>query len=332
MQLNKPACGCNAAKIVRTCLQSVTHKLYVNSHECAIFEFRMKNLIVLIVFFFALFILSCKKETFTSSKDARISLSADTIHFDTVFTTVRSVTQSFKIKNDNNQKLRFDNITLKGGTSSYFKISVDGLPGPSVNDVEVEANDSIYVFVSVSLNANNSQLPFIVQDSIEISYNGNKQYVQLDSYGQNANFLRSALIRGKVTFTNNLPYVIVGGLLVDTNATLTIEKGCRIYMHADAPIIVDGTLQVNGNRFDSTRVYFQGDRLDDPYKYFPAGWPGIYFRGSSKDNVLNYAVIENAYQGVIVEKISLNANPACPSINVLSTISMMPAYLRYNHL
>jgi hypothetical protein len=268
----------------------------------------MKNLLFLFILFLSLFIFSCKKETFTGSKDARISLSADTIHFDTVFTTVGSVTQSFKIKNENNQKLRFDNISVKGGATSYFKINVDGLPGPSVKDVEVEANDSIYVFVSVSLNANNNQLPFIVQDSIEISYNGNTQYVQLDSYGQNANFLRSVLITGKVTFTNNLPYVIIGGLLVDTNATLVIEKGCRVYMHADAPIIIDGSLQVNGDKYDGTRVYFKGDRLDDPYKDFPAGWPGIYFRGSSRDNVLNYAVIQNAYQGIISEQPSLNAN------------------------
>jgi len=268
----------------------------------------MKQLSFILFLFSTFFFLSCKKETFINSKDARISLSADTIHFDTVFTTVGSVTQSFKIKNDNNQKLKFSEILLKGGATSFFKINVDGVAGPSVKDIEVEANDSIYVFVSVSLKSNSSSLPFIVQDSIEISYNGNKQYVQLDSYGQNANFLRSRIITGKVTFSGNLPYVIISGLLVDTNAILTVEKGCRIYLHADAPIVIDGTLQINGERHDSSRVYFKGDRLDNPYKDFPAGWPGIYFRGSSRNNVLNYAVIQNAYQGIITEQPSLNNN------------------------
>ncbi len=267
----------------------------------------MKQLLFILLS--TLLICSCRKETFISSKDARISISADTIHFDTIFTTVGSVTQSFKIKNDNNRKLKFSDIALKGGATSFFKINVDGIAGPSVKDIEVEANDSIYVFVSVSLNSNTNPLPFIIQDSIEISYNGNKQYVQLDSYGQNANFLRSRLITGKVTFTKTLPYVIIGGLLVDTNAILTIEKGCKIYLHADAPIIIDGTLQINGEKDDSTRVYFKGDRLDNPYKDFPAGWPGIYFRGSSKDNILNYAVIQNAYQGIITEQLLLNGNP-----------------------
>jgi hypothetical protein len=200
-------------------------------------------------------------------------------------------------------------VNLKGGSASAFKINVDGLKGPEVTNVEIDANDSIYVFVTVSINQNSSNLPFIIRDSIEIKFNGNQRIVQLESWGQNANFLRGKVITGNVTWTNNLPYIILGGLRVDTNATLTIEKGCKVYLHADAPLIVDGTLKVNGEKYDSTRVSFQGDRLDYPFKEYPASWPGIFFRGSSKDNILNFAVIKNAYQGVIAERPSLNANP-----------------------
>ena len=57
------------------------------------------------------------------------------------------------------------------------------------------------------------------------------------------------------------------------------------------------------------RVYFRGDRLDEPYKDFPASWPGIYFRSTSKDNVFNYAVIKNAYQAIAAQDPSPNANP-----------------------
>lgn len=53
--------------------------------------------------------------------------------------------------------------------------------------------------------------------------------------------------------------------------------------------------------------YFRGDRLDDPYKDFPASWPGIFFRGSSKNNVFNYAIIENAYQAIAVQDLAPNA-------------------------
>ena len=41
-------------------------------------------------------------------------------------------------------------------------------------------------------------------------------------------------ITGQVTWTNELPGVILGGLQVDTGAALRIDAGCRIYLHADA--------------------------------------------------------------------------------------------------
>ncbi len=111
------------------------------------------------------------------------------------------------------------------------------------------------------------------------------------------------------TWNNDLPYVILGSLLINTNQTLTINKGCRIYVHADAPIVVDGTLLVNGLKDTIDRVYFQGDRLDEPYKDYPAGWPGIFFRSTAKDNVFNYAVIKNAYQAIALQNPASNANP-----------------------
>lgn len=260
-----------------------------------------------IVFFIVLS--ACKKDTFITGKEALVLLSADTLRFDTVFTTTGSVTQLFKITNGNNQKLLIDNVSLKGGTSSSFKINVDGTAGPEVKNIELDANDSIFVFVTVTINASTASQPFIIRDSIGIESNGNRKFLQLEAWGQNAHFLRNRKITGAAVWTNDLPYIILGGLQVDTGATLTIQQGCKIYLHADAPLLVDGTLQVNGEKGDSSRVYFAGDRLDYPYNEYPAAWPGIYLRGTSKNNLLQYAVIRNAYQGVVVQEPAANANP-----------------------
>src|SRR5882724_4686326 len=268
----------------------------------------MKQIIVFL-FIAAVFIISCKKDSFITIGSAALHTSDDTLHFDTVFTSVGSITGFFRIYNDNNQKLRLDKVSLGGGAGSFFKINVDGVPGPEVDDIEVDANDSMYVFVSVKIDPSAANLPFVVQDSINIQYNGNHKWVQLQAYGQNANFINSAIITGNQTWTNTRPYVILGGVQVDTLATLTIQQGCKIYLHADAPLIVDGTLIVNGQQYDSTKVIFRGDRLDDPYRDFPAGWPGIIFRGQSKDNLLQYTEIKNAYQGIIADDPSVNANP-----------------------
>ena len=269
----------------------------------------MKQTLTYILLLVALAFFSCRKDSFITSPDAQLTVGADTLRFDTVFTSTGSITQFFKIINNNNQKLKLGSVTLKGGSASAFKINVDGTTGPQVNELEMDANDSIYVFVSVTINPNLANLPFVIRDSIEISYNGNRRLVQLEAWGQNANFLRSRIITGNTTWTNTLPYVILGSLQIDTNASLTIPKGTRIYLHADAPILVDGTLKITGEKYDSTRVYFSSDRLDYPYNEYPGSWPGIYFRGTSKDNLLQYAVVRNAYQGLVSELPSVNANP-----------------------
>src|ERR1019366_10704026 len=191
-------------------------------------------------FFLSAIIFSCKKESFITSPQAKLSTSADTLKYNTVFTSVGSVTQSFKIFNDNNQKLRLSQVKLAGGASSYFKINVNGTAASEVDNIDIAANDSIYVFAQVNINPNSENLPFLIQDSILISYNGNQQFVQLQAYGQNANFLNSLLIKGNVTWNNTLPYVVLGGILVDSNAILTIQPGPRISLHATAPFLVNG--------------------------------------------------------------------------------------------
>jgi hypothetical protein len=257
----------------------------------------VKDLLLLILATSVL--LSCKKESFTTSTSAVINTDVDTLHFDTVFTATGSASQVFKIINGNSKGIRLSSIRLAGGSSSPFKMNVDGLGGTSISNVEIASNDSAYVFITVSIDPNASSLPFVVRDSIEISYNGNTKWLQLDAYGRNARFLRNKTIITNEVWNNDLPYVLLGRLTIEPNATLTINEGCKIYMHADAPFIVNGTLRVNGDKYDSTRVLFTGDRLDVPYRDFPASFPGLIFTETSKDNIINYGIIRNAYQGIV---------------------------------
>ncbi|HEX8316013.1 MAG TPA: choice-of-anchor Q domain-containing protein [Flavisolibacter sp.] len=257
----------------------------------------VKNLLLIIGV--VVFLLSCRKESFTTNEKALLTTTVDTLHFDTVFTTTGSTSQYLKIVNSNKEGIRISSVRLGGGAASPFKINVDGNAGPQVSNVEVLGDDSVYVYVTVSINPTAQNLPFVVRDSLEITYNGNRKWVQLDAFGQNAHFYRNRKVTGTETWNNDLPYVILGGITVDTTATLTINKGCKIFMHADAPFIINGSLQVNGEKFDSTRVVFTGDRLDEPYRNFPASYPGLIFTASSKNNTINYSIIKNAYQGIV---------------------------------
>jgi len=179
---------------------------------------------------FVVWMSSCKKEGFNTSPDALLTTSTDSIKFDTVFTGTGSITQSFKIKNENEQKLLLRSVTLMGGNSSAFKMNVNGQATSEISNLEMEAGDSIYVFVSVTINPNTQNNPFVVSDSIRISYNGQERFVQLQAYGQNAHYIRNQTIQGQTTWTNDLPYVILGSFVIDSTASLTIEEGCHIYI------------------------------------------------------------------------------------------------------
>lgn len=265
------------------------------------FKYFLFFLVISYIFF------SCKKESFITSPQARLGVSTDTLFFDTVFTTAGSITQQLKIVNLNDKKLRLSKVKLMGGISSAFKMNVDGVSAPEVDNIEINANDSIYVFVQVNINPTAANIPFIIRDSILINYNGNSDFIQLQAYGKNAIFLRSKKLTGNNVWTNTLPYVIVGGLQIDTTATLIIQSGTKIYFHADAPLLVDGSLIINGTK--ASPVIFTGDRLDADYKDLPASWPGIIFRNTSKNNTLTFAVIKNAYQAIVSQGLSINTNP-----------------------
>ena len=243
--------------------------------------------------------LGCDKEGFISSPDALLQIGVDTLRFDTVFTSTGSVTRQFTLVNENNQKLRIDRIRLFGGNSSAFALNINGQPLPDAQGLELAAQDSLYIFVRVTINPNAANQPFVVRDSIEIIFNGNNRMVQLQAYGQNARFINGGTLSGTTVWDANLPYVILKPLTVAAGATLRIEKGSRIYCNANAPLIVNGRLQCLGEAGETDRIRFRSDRLDAPNSDFPGGWPGIIFNDGSIGNLLRYTQISNAFQAIL---------------------------------
>ncbi len=236
-----------------------------------------------------------------TSPDAPLRFTVDSLHFDTVFTTAGSITKSFRILNENKQRIRISAIRLAGADLGVFRINVNGEPGPLVESLDIEAGDSAHVFVNLQIPSGTSTLPFLIQDSISIQWNGQEKWIQLDAYGQNAHYIRNGIIRTNTSWGNDLPYVLIGPLTIEENATLSISKGSRIFVHADAPILVHGSLQATGDTAAADRIEFMGDRLDQPYASFPASWPGIFFTPTSHSNHLVYTNIRNAYQAVVLE-------------------------------
>jgi len=253
------------------------------------------------------FTVGCKKEMFNTDASANITFSKDTIKFDTVFVATGSITQSFKFYNNNDEKIKFSQIKLMGGNASPFQININGISSNQQSNYTLNERDSAYVFITVNVNPLNQNLPFILQDSIRFDYNGVSKFVQLEAYGQQARFIENATITENTFWNDSLPYLIRGPLTIDSNVTLQINSGCKIYLHANAPILVDGTLKVNGTK--ASPVVFRGDRLDEYYKDLPGSWPGIYFRKSSVNNQLKFAKILNATESIYAIQPANNSNP-----------------------
>ncbi len=238
---------------------------------------------------------SCRKDMFVTDSNSKLKFSDDTVHFDTVFTTVGSITIPLKIFNTYNNPISITSIELAGGNASQFRMNVDGDAGTVFHDIEIAGNDSMYIFIEVTVDPNADALPYVIEDSILFETNGNLQNVKLIALGQNAHFHFGETVCD-TTWNDDLPHVIIGSVLVDSLCTLTITEGTNIYMHGGSYFYVLGTLNVLGTK-DSI-VSFQGDRLEDFYQDIPGQWEGIYYLRGSYGNTMQYAEIKNANDGI----------------------------------
>ncbi len=238
---------------------------------------------------------SCSKKDKFLTSGGEVSFSSDTLMFDTVFTAQGSATRSIRIYNKQKDKIKISSIRLRKGANSPYRLNINGQEGKQVNDVEIAGNDSVWVFAAVTIDPTDENNPFVVDDDLVVTLNGNEFSIPFVAFGQNAYYVVDSVLETQ-TWKNDKPYVIIRSALVDTNATLTIPAGARIYLHRDSRLFVQGTLKVNGTRTDS--VTFQGDRIDPlvwigDYIDLPGQWGGLYFTQESHDNEINYAFIKN---------------------------------------
>ncbi|MBL7923039.1 MAG: hypothetical protein JNL88_02465 [Bacteroidia bacterium] len=266
---------------------------------------------------------SCQKDEILSDAGARPNFSEDTLLFDTVFVSIGSVTKNFRVYNPYDKTLKISSIRMAGGSTSLFRMNVNGLPGTSFSDIEIRGGDSIWVFVEVTVNPNNQLLPFVVQDSIVFETNGNKQDIDLVAWGQNAHFLvakkQSANLppyvvidtnlNSSVTWDESLPYVIYGGYaVVDSSTTLTITEGTQIHFSNSAGLWVykGGTLKVLGSK--DKPVVFQGLRREPALQEEPGQWDRIWVNDGGI-NEMDYAIIKNGFIGLQTETLFAPALP-----------------------
>lgn len=243
---------------------------------------------------------SCIREDFIlTDTTVELNFSADTVLFDTVFTSVGSTTQYFAVKNTYKDGIiEIEDISLAGGESSNYRLNIDGIQANHAENIRIQASDSLYIFVEVTVDPVNENLPVLIEDSILFTVNGRTQQVKLLTYGQDYFYIDGQYIPTQ-TWTSEKPYVIYNSMAVDSAETLTIEEGCQLYFHKHSGLYVLGTLQVNGSV--EKPVVFQGDRLESWYDEVPGQWDLVHFLPGSKYNKISNAIIKNSIIGIQVD-------------------------------
>ncbi|WP_299277822.1 hypothetical protein [uncultured Psychroserpens sp.] len=284
---------------------------------------------------------SCRKDFDFSPSTGNLTFSKDTVYLDTVFTNIGSSTYNLKVYNRSNEDISIPTVRLGQGEASNYRLNVDGLPGKEFQNVELLANDSLFIFVETTADiqdlAQNS-LEFLYTDAIEFDSGNNLQKVELVTLIKDAVFIYpdrdnttgiietltfdtdgdgtpdETQIQGRfleddeLTFTNEKPYVIYGYAAVDEGDVLTVNAGARVHFHANSGLLVtnNASLKVNGALSNDpelleNEVIFEGDRLEPGFADIPGQWDTIWLFNGSVDNEINYTTIKNGTVGILSE-------------------------------
>jgi len=281
---------------------------------------------------------SCRNDFESVPSTGNLEFSRDTVFLDTVFTNIGSSTRNMKVYNRSDEDINIPTVGLAQGEDSNYRLNVNGVPGKLFENVQVLANDSIFIFIETTIDIDNFPNPdnsFLYTDQILFDSGANQQAVELVTLVQDAVFLfpqidadgmvgtinlgvdsegNDVLIEGfflddtQLTLTNEKPYVVYGYIGVPPGRTLTVDPGARVHFHADSGILVDNNASINVNGAPSTdpellenEVIFEGDRLEPSFSDIPGQWGTIWLRQGSTDNVFRNATIKNSIVGILMD-------------------------------
>ena len=259
----------------------------------------------------------CYDEKFTTDPADQLSFSVDTLTFDTVFTSISTVTRFFKVYNPHSLSIEIDEIKLVGPHAQFFNLNADGRSGDVIRNIMIAPNDSIYVFAEATIDPDQpeSVSPFIIETDVVFTTNGTDQKVLLLAWGQNANYIpgphtpnRISLLScqlGEVVWDDPKPYVLYGTLLIDS-CTLVLPPGTRLYVHGgiannDIGIYNEGLIytlphgRINVSGTVDNPVIIRDDRIEPDHE---GEWAGIRLGPASGPHNFSYCAITNGIVGI----------------------------------
>ncbi|HUR30530.1 MAG TPA: right-handed parallel beta-helix repeat-containing protein [Saprospiraceae bacterium] len=260
---------------------------------------------------------SCYKEKFTTDPNDVVTFSTDTLSFDTVLTSISTVTRYFKVYNPNNLSIEIEEIKLTGEHAGLFRLNVDGMMGDVIRNITIRPNDSIYVFAEATIDPDQPESisPFVIESEIEFTTNGNSQKVLMIAWGQNANYIpgphtpnRISILTcdlGEELWDDPKPYVLYGTLLIDS-CTLVLPPGTRLYVHGGIAnnqigIYNEGLIytlphgRINALGTVTKPVIIRDDRIEPDHE---GEWAGIRLGPESGPHQFSHCILTSGIVGI----------------------------------
>lgn len=242
-------------------------------------------------------------ENFSSDGNLRLEFSTNSVKFDTVFTSFGTSTKRLKVYNRNSDAIKINSIELMNPEQTGFRMNVDGESGNIVNNVDILGEDSLYIFVEVTVDPLNQYNPLLISDSIRFQFNGVTQYVYLEAIGQDVIFWQGKTIGQDTTLTGEKPFLIYETLHVNPNVTLTLNENVQLYFHSKAGLLIEGKVHSKGTiqkpvvlRGDRTDIFLESQNVS--YDRVPGQWEGVRIASGSYENVFENTRIRNSVYGI----------------------------------
>lgn len=261
----------------------------------------MNKYVIAIIFTLGVILHSCIEDNFTLSPSDQPYFSTDTLKMGDVYTLEGTPTHRFTVINPHDKALNISSIALRDDDEHMFRLNVDGISDRTFSNVEIRANDSIFVFVEATLPENGTIEQTEINRHIDFVTNGVTSTVVFNIVGQDAMRIDKLNISNDTIFEPGLPYLIADTIHVEAGATLTLKPGVKLRFREKAAMKVSGTLISEGTSEQQIEMIGHRDGYvagSIPYEIMSGQWGGIYFTPTSRGNRIAYTSIRNSNDGL----------------------------------
>lgn len=266
---------------------------------------------------------ACIEDGISTSPADQPVFSTDTVRLGSLFTLDASPTSRFIVYNRHDKGINISSIAFADDPDGHFRLNVDGMAGRRFDNVEIRANDSIFVFVECTLPENGAPLPVKMLAHIEFLTNGVTARMPVSAYGRDVTRLRGDVrFSADAVLPSGKPFQVFDSLVVEKGVTLTVPAASELYFCDDARIVVHGTLRVEGTA--EKPVTMAGYRTgfvaaNIPYEIMSGQWRGIEFSPTSRGNYISHASVRNSARGLVLDRLSADGSADTPALTLVNS-------------